>query len=197
MSTPLNHEEQRVRTGLPYGRKHDIAYRSGIVLQMFGAALLAILYPMGSPFYSAGIMLFELGALLSGVFLLVWIGWIKKIILGAILFGIAFQIIGLLIAPPQYAIGFIFAGIGAVCAGAAGIVGKEAYCFGYREGWILMWLYPVFILITAVGREHKAVNSLAFAVHFLLFLSLAGKKLRQPLLAACASSACGATQATK
>lgn len=191
MTTSPALEEQIGRSGISYSRKHDAAYRSGMVLQALGAAVLAVLYPLESPFYSAGIMLFELGVLLSGMFLLVWISWIKKLLLGSILIGIPLQLFGLLAAPPEHAIPFIFAGIGFVCVGAAGIVGKEAYCFGYREGWALMWLYPLLVIITIVGHEQRIVHSLAFSCHFLLYLSLVGKKLRQPLLASCASNACG------
>lgn len=166
--------------GISYRRRHDISYRTGLVLQVLGAAVLAVLYPWGSPFFSAGIMLFELGALISGISLLVWISWVKKIILGAILAGILFQVIGLS-APAEYAGTMLLWGIGLVCVGAAGMAGKEAYCFAYREGWILAWLYPLIIALNLLGRERRVLNALLFSIHFLLLLSLAGKKLKQPL----------------
>jgi uncharacterized integral membrane protein len=184
-------EEQLSIAGISYGRRHDLSYRTGLVLQALGAGLLAMLYPLESPFYSAGIMLFDLGMLLAAVYLLVWMSWIKKIILGAVLIGIPVQIIGLHVAPPQYAGSVILIGIGLVCVGGAGMVGKEAYCFGYREGWMLMWLYPIVVLVNLAARENRVFNSLAFSAAFLLLLSLTGKKLKQPLLTSCPTTVCG------
>lgn len=179
-------EEQIATAGLSYGRRHDISYRAGLVAQMLGAAALAVLYPLADPFYSIGIMLFNAGALLSAVYLLVWMSWVKKIILGSILIGIPLQIIGLY-APPQYSGTIILVGIGLVCVGAGGMTGKEAYCFNYREGWMLLWLYPILILANLLGKEHRVFNSLGFSAAFLLLLSLTGKKLKQPLLSKCIS----------
>jgi uncharacterized integral membrane protein len=188
MTTPPL-EEQIASTGLTYGRKHDVCYRAGLVLQVLGAGMLAVLYPMASPFYSAGIMLFDLGVLLSALYLLVWMTWVRKIILGAVLIGIPVQVIGLQIVPPQYAGTVILIGIGLVCIGSAGMVGKEAYCFGYREGWVLMWTFPVLIVMNLFARENRIFNSLGFSASFILLLSLAGKKLKQPLLSKCTTDA--------
>jgi uncharacterized integral membrane protein len=185
-------EDQIAAAGLSHGRRQDISYRAGLVIQVFGAAVLAVLYPLGSPFYSVGIMLFEAGALLSAVYLLVWISWIKKIILGSVLLGIPLQVIGWMYAPEQHAVNVILAGIGLVCIGAGGMVGKEAYCFAYREGWMLMWLYPILLLVNLTGMGHPVFNSLGFSAAFLLLLSLTGKKLRQPLLSKCTTGACNA-----
>ncbi len=187
-------EEQIAMAGITYGRRHDISYRVGLVMQVLGAALLAVLYPMESPFYSAGIMLFEAGVLLSAVYLLVWMSWIKKIILGSVIMGIALQVAAGFFAPEEYAGSLIIAGIGFVCVGAAGLAGKEAYCFAYREGWMLLWSYPVMVLVNLMARESRIFNSLGFSLLFLLLLSLVGKKLKQPLLASCAKNVCGLPQ---
>lgn len=185
MSTNPTLEEQLVTAGLSYGRRHELAYRAGLVLQVLGAAILAVLYPLESPFYTIGIMLFEAGALLSGIFLLVWKSVVKKVILGAILTGLALQVAGFY-APEQNAGLMILAGLGLVCAGAAGMVGKEAYCFGYREGWLLMLAgFPVMVLVNLFGRENRVLNAVGFSVVFLLLLSLTGRKLQQKLLSPC------------
>jgi len=133
-------EEQLATAGITYGRRHDIFYRSGLVIQVLGPAALAVLYPLESPFYTIGILVFNVGALLSAIYLLVWISWIKKIILGSVVIGIPLQVLGWMYAPEQYAVSVIIAGIGLVCVGAGGMAGKEAYCFAYREGWMHMWL---------------------------------------------------------
>ncbi len=192
MSTAPTLEDQISMAGLTYGRRHDVSYRTGLVLQVVGAAVLAVLYPLENPFYTAGIMLFELGVLLSAVYLLVWMPWVKKIILGAVLFGLVLQVVAYLVGPEQYAGSAIIAGIGFVCAGSAGMVGKEAYCFGYREGWLLMMIgFPVMVLENIIGRENRIFNSLGFSVLFLLLLSLTGKKLKQRLLSSCTANVCG------
>jgi uncharacterized integral membrane protein len=198
MSTTPALEVQISMAGLTYGPRHDISYRTGLVLQVLGAAVLAVLYPLESPFYTIGIMLFELGVLLSATYLLVWRSWVKKIILGAVLFGLALQVVAYLVGPEQYAGSALIAGIGFVCAGAAGMVGKEAYCFGYREGWLLMMIgFPVMVLENLLCRENRIFNSLGFSVLFLLLLSLTGKKLKQRLLSPCTANACGVPSQNK
>jgi uncharacterized integral membrane protein len=190
MSTNQTREEQIVTAGLTSGRRHDIAYRAGMVLQILGAAILAVLYPLESPFYTIGIMLFEAGVLVSSIFLLVWKSVVKRLILGAILTGIAMQVAGFYVQE-QHAGLMLIAGIGLVCAGAAGMVGKEAYCFGYREGWLLMLAFPFMVLVNLFGKENHIFNSLGFSLLFLLLLSLMGKKLKQRLLSSCTTNACG------
>jgi uncharacterized integral membrane protein len=198
MSTAPSLEEQISMAGLTYGRRHDISYRTGLVLQVLGAAVLAVLYPLESPFYTVGIMLFETGVLLSAIYLLVWMSWVKKIIFGAVLVGLALQVVGYFVTAEQYAGTVMIAGIGLVCAGAAGMVGKEAYCFGYREGWLLMMLgFPIMVIENLIGRENRIFNSLGFSVLFLLLLSLTGRKLKQRLLSSCTTSACGVPKQNK
>jgi uncharacterized integral membrane protein len=188
MSTMPTLEEQISMAGLTYGRLHDISYRTGLVLQVLGAAILAVLYPLESPFYTTGIMLFETGVLLSAIYFLVWTSWVKKMILGSVFAGLVLQMVGYLVGPEQYAGSIIIAGIGFVCMGAAGMVGKEAYCFGYREGWLLMMIgFPLMVLANFIGKENRIFNSLGFSALFLLLLSLTGKKLKQRLLSSCAT----------
>lgn len=186
MTTPPL-EEQIASAGINYSRMHEISYRTGLVLQVLGAAVLAVLYPLESPFYTLGIMLFNAGTLLSGIFILLWMSWLKKIILGSVLIGIPLQVLGWMYAPEQYAVSVILIGIGLVCVGAGGMAGKEAYCFAYREGWMLLWLYPVLVLANLIGMTLPVFNALGFSAAFLLLLSLTGKKLRQPLLSKCAT----------
>ncbi len=167
-----------------YGRQHDIPYRAGIVLQVLGAAMLAVLYLLEHPFYTAGIMVFEAGVLLSALFLLVGRPWIRKVIVGSVLLGLALQIAGCLFVQEQYAGSAIVGGIGFVCAGAAGMAGTEAFCFGYREGWLLMAAgYPIMVLGNLFSKENRIFNGTGFCLLLLLLLSLAVRKLRQPLSA--------------
>lgn len=177
--------------GSTSGKKQDIAYRAGLVIQLLGAAILAVLYPLGNPFYSLGIMLFEVGVLLSAASLIRKRSWVGKAIGTTVLAGIALQVSGFY-APEEYAGILLLSGIGLVCAGAAGIAGKEACCTGYREGWILMLVLFLLVAANLFGRENQIFNAVGFSALFLILLSLAGKKLRQPL-AADASSICGSS----
>jgi hypothetical protein len=198
MSATPSVEEQISRAGLAYGRRHDASYRTGLVVQVFGAALLAVLYPLENPFYTAGIMLFELGVLLSAAYQPVRMSWIKKIITGSVLIGLVVQVAAYLVGPEQFAGTAILAGIGFVCAGAAGMAGKEAYYFGYREGWLLMMIaFPVMVLENLIARENRIFNSLGFSVLFLLLLSLTGKKLKQRLLTPSTASVRGVSSRNK
>ncbi len=174
-------------------RRHDISYRTGLVVQVLGAAVLAVLYPLQSPFYTIGIMLFDAGVLLSAVYLSVRMPWVRRVIVGSVIIGICLQIGGFYL--PEEQVGrALLAGIGFVCAGAAGMAGKEAYCFGYREGWLLMLFgFPFVILANLLGKEDRIVNSLGFSVLFLLLLSLTGKKVRQRLPAPSTTTMCGLT----
>lgn len=186
MSAKPTQEEQIELAGRVYGRRHDISYRAGLVMQALGAGISAVLYPLDNPLYTAGIMLFETGVLLSAAYLLVRISSIRIFILISVVAGMLLQIIGSLFAPEQYAGTVMLAGIGLVCAGAGGMAGKEAYCFGYREGWMLILAgFPIMVLANLLGKENRILNALGFSVLFLLLLSLAGKKLKQPLLTAC------------
>ena len=182
MQTTPTLEEQAATAGLTYERRHDISYRTGFVIQMLGSALLAVLYPLESPFYTVGIMVFEIGVLLSSVYLLVRRRSIKKFIVASVMLGLVLQVAGSITLPEQYAGLALIAGIGLVCAGAGGMAAKEAYCFGYREGWLLMLLFPAMVLVNLLGKENRVFNSLGFSILFLLLLSLAGKKLKQDFI---------------
>lgn len=191
MKTTPTREEQIAMSGINYTRRHDISYRAGLVLQVLGAAVLAVLFALDDPFFSLGILLFEAGVLLSAVYLLVWMHWVKKFIAGSVLAGIALQTAGFF-APEHFAGQVILAGLGLVCAGAAGMAGKEAYCFGWREGWALMWAFPIVVLVNLLGAASHPVNTVLFALLAVLLLMLAARKLRQPLLVPCSSmNACG------
>lgn len=194
MNERLSFEEQIAMAGITYRRRHDILYRAGMVMQALGLGILAVLYPLQHPFYTVGIMLFEAGILLSAVYLLVWISWIKNIILGSAIFGIVLQIAAYNFAPEQYAGNIIIAGIGFVCVGAAGLAGREAYCFAWREGWVLMWSYPVVVFANLLWRESRVFNSLAFSALFLLDLFITGRKLRQPVLTSYTPNVCCDTE---
>jgi uncharacterized integral membrane protein len=165
-------------------------------MQVLGTAVLAILYPIGNPFYSLGLMLFEAGVLLCAGCLYSEQAWSKKLLLGAVLAGIGFQVYGLY-APEEYAGTVIICGIGLVCAGAAGIAGQEACYFKYREGWIVMFLLPLLVLANLFGKENSVLNAIGFSVLFIALLLLTGKKLRQPLAAqpitACSTTSCKPT----
>jgi len=191
MPTSPTPQEQIAMAGLTYGRRHDISYRVGIVMQVFGSAMLAVLYPLDSPFYTVGIMIFEAGVLLSAFYLLAWMSWVKKVVLAFVLAGIALQVFGLYTSE-EHAGPIILGGICIMCVGAAVMAGKEGHCFRYREGWLLMLFgFPIMVLANLLGKENRIFNSIGFSALFLLLLSLAGRKLKEPLLSTCSLTDCG------
>ncbi|MDH4161096.1 MAG: DUF2301 domain-containing membrane protein [Nitrospirota bacterium] len=192
MNSQTTPTEQPLSAGVLMRKKNAIAYRTGLVLQAVGAGILAVLYPISHPFYTIGIMIFELGALIAGFNLIVWITWVKKIILGAIITGLFVQVIGLYFVAAENALTVALLGIGLVCFGTAGIAGKEAYCFALREGWVLMWLYPLVALMNLLGKMPRMFNAIMFSLHFLLLVSLVSRKMKQPLLSS-SSTACSPT----
>lgn len=171
-------KEQAVAAGgASHGR--DLAHRMGMFAQTLGAGVLAVLYPLESPFYTAGIMLFEAGVLLASAALPAPAPWVKRTILGLAVAGIAVQAAGFF-SPEQYAGGIIIAGIGLVCAAGAGIAGTEASRSGAPEGRIIVWLYAGLVFANMAGISGAVLNSVGFSAVFLLLLSLFGRKLRQP-----------------
>ncbi len=183
-------EKKIAATGLTYGRRRDVSYRAGLVAQVLGAALLAVLYPLENPFYTAGIMLFEAGVLLSTVSALISPSWINKAVFVAAVAGISFQAAGFY-APEENAGLIILGGLGLVCAAAAGMAGKEAYYFGYWDGWTLSAIgFPLMVVANLAARENRMFNAVGFSALFLLLLSLAGRKLKQPLPSSCPSKTC-------
>ena len=152
-----------------------------MVIQVLGAALLAVLYPLESPFYTLGIMLFEAGTLLSAIYFFIGISLVRKIILFMICCGFVMQVAGFYISE-EYAGSIIIGGIGCVCAASAGMAGKEAYYFKYNAAWLLaLFGFPIMVTTNFFASENHIFNSVGFAILFLLLLSLAGKKLGQPL----------------
>jgi len=175
----LTIKEQDAETKDAYRKHHGIFYRAGIVMQVLGAALLAVLYPLGNPFYTLGIMCFESGVLLAAIYLVIERPLVKKILLLVIAFGLVLQIAGFYVAE-DYAGLAIMGGISLVCAGAAGMASNEAYRMKCLEGWMLsLFGFPTIIIANLFFKENHIFNSLCFSGLFLLLLSLAGKTLKQ------------------
>ena len=178
-------------TDVYYPKSYDIIYRSGYVIGFIGIALFAFSYIYSDIFgFYAGISIFYAGSLISSSFLLVWKKEIKIFILSCVILGILF------------AAGYIFVfknseiliiSIGFVLAGVAGLYGKEAHCFHFVEGWILMWSFPVLIfsnlLIYGLNAENYGIIRIVFSVIYvataLTAFSFLIKKLRQPLMQFC------------
>ncbi|HCC68721.1 MAG TPA: hypothetical protein DEP99_02415 [Nitrospiraceae bacterium] len=181
-------EKTIAEAGIHYPRSYDIAYRWGYVLQSIGALILASFYFFKIPYEFAGIVIFDIGIALSSMFLLVWKASIKRFILWCTFSGIAVQLLSLLPIPVSEKIFLI--GLGLTLAGGAGLVGKEAYCFGFIEGWLLFFAYPIVLLANLFGMPSHSLNSAFFALIAFLQLSFLRKKLRQPLLKGCESNIC-------
>ena len=174
-----------------YPKAYDMIYRSGYVAGFLGILLFAFSYIFSDrPVFFLGISIFFLGSLISGIFLLVWRKEIKIFILSCIVLGIILGISYILFFKnPELSI----ISMGFVLAGLAGLYGKEAHCFHFKEGWILMWSFPFLVFANLLiyglrlqnnGSVHT-IFSIIYIIVMLLALSFLIKKLRQPLMQFC------------
>ena len=174
-----------------YPKSYDIIYRSGYITGFIGIALFAFSYIYYDiPGFYAGISIFYAGSLISSSFLLVWKKEIKIFILSCVILGIS--------SGAGYVFVFknpeiLIISIGFVLAGVAGLYGKEAHCFHFIEGWILMWSFPVLIfanlLIYGLNVENNGIVRVVFSVIYVIIMFLALsfliKKIKQPLMQFC------------
>ncbi len=189
-------EEQIESSGIHYPRSYDITYRTGYVLQSLGALGFTILLYLGSTLWLIPLALFDAGIALSSLFLLVWRAEIKRFILRMTFAGIALQLISIFMQSVDsfYAEKIFVIGLGFTLAGGAGLVGKEAFCFRFNEGWALLAIYPVVIIPRLFGYSEPQFYLVASAVITLLQLSFLRRKLGQPILKKCEGNVCGLPQ---
>ncbi len=179
-----------------YPKSYDAIYRSGYIIGFIGICLFTVFFILNNIFSaSIGVIIFDIGTLLSGLFLLVWRKEIKVFIVSCIITGLILTLMLLFVFSTGGLLRneiFIVA-TGLVLAGMGGMYGKEAHCFHFFEGWVLMWSFPVIILINLIvyGLNLQlvpAVHFLLSAIYIfiaLLALSFLIKKLTQPLMQFC------------
>lgn len=192
-------EEQIESAGIYYPRSYDITYRIGYVLQAIGSLGFLILFYLQSKIQIIPLMIFDAGIALSSLFLLVWKAEIKRFILRMTFWGIALQIISVFINPINafYAEKIFFFGLGLTLAGGAGLVGKEAYCFRFNEGWLLLMIYPLAVIPNLFGFASYKYNLVISGIIAILQLSFLRRKLSQPLLKKCEGNVCGLPETKK
>ena len=148
-------------------------YRIGFLMQASGMALLAILYPMQNPFFSVGIMLFETGVLFSAICLNASVPS-KVIILFMVVSGILLQLSGFFIYE-EYAGFVILTGIGILCLGASGLIGREAFRTHRMESWFLATGLSLIAFANIFLKINFIFNVMSFSVLFLLLLFFTGQ----------------------
>ncbi len=174
----------------PHRRPVEIVYRSGYVLQTLG--LLALFLARDSSRLDsiasvAGYFLITAGVLVSGWLLQVYMREVKVIVLAAAAAGVALQVTGIATGATH----LIPLGLGFIFVGSCGLVGKEAYCFRFKEGW---WLMPVLAVLTLAlyiqhGAGHPTLAVLiATAIALALFASFTIRKFKMPYYGGCGSS---------
>jgi len=186
-------EELIQEAGIYYPRSYDITYRIGYVLQTIGAIGFVILYALHSKLQLAPLLIFESGITLSSLYLLVWKREIKKFILWMTFAGLAVQAVSLFINAPLSEKIF-FTGFGLALVGGAGLVGKEAYCFRFNEGWLLLMIYPLAVIPNLFGIAGFKYNLVISTIIAVLQLSFLRKKFSQPLLKSCEGNVCGMSE---
>ena len=179
-----------------YPKSYDITYRIGYGVGFAGILIFVAAYFFSSSDYILlGLSIFEAGTLLSGIFLLVWKKEVKIFILSCIVAGILLGVVSF------YFINFndlfkdilIIISIGFVLAGLGGLYGKEAHCFHFYEGWILLWSFPILILLNiityAANIQSSPIVHTIFSILYLIIAVLAFsfliKKIKQPLMQYC------------
>jgi len=170
-------------------RPVEIVYRSGYVLQTLGVLALFLAYDsarLDSILSVAGYFLIAAGVLISGWLLQVYMREVRIIVLVAAVAGIALQITGVVTGATH----LVPLGLGFVFVGSCGLVGKEAYCFRFKEGW---WLMPVLAVLTlalyiqhTVGHPTLAVQIVS-AIALALFASFTIRKFKMPYYGGCGS----------
>lgn len=179
-----------METDVYYPKSYDIIYRSGYAIGFIGIVLFVFSYIFSNTLFSyAGFFVFYAGSLLSSSFLLVWKKEIKIFILSCVILGILTGIVYIYTDNTEILI--ISAGL--VLAGLAGLYGKEAHCFHFFEGWILMWSFPILVfanlLVYGLNAEYNgtvhAVFSAVYIIITVLAFSFLIKKMRQPLMQFC------------
>lgn len=185
-------EEQIDAAGIYYPRSYDITYRMGYVLQSIGSVSFAVMYGLRESLWIIPLSIFEAGIILCALYLLVWKAEIKRFIKKMAFAGTAVQILSFFIYSTNAFYGQIlfFLGLGFVLIGGAGLVGKEAYCFGFNEGWILLIFYPLAIIPNLFGFSSFNYNLIVSSAIAILQVSFLRRKLSQPLLKKCEQNVC-------
>jgi len=167
------------RTDFIYYVSQKILFRLGLVIQVIGLAILAVLYPLESPFFTIGIMLFEIGVLFSSLPFLGSSSWLDKAVCFLTVIGILVQFLGFY-APEEYAGLIIISGVGLISAAAAVITGNALYSLKLNRGlFVLVIFFPVMPLINILFNVNHVLNAAVLSSLFLLLLFLTGKTLRQ------------------
>jgi uncharacterized integral membrane protein len=174
---------------VPHKKPVEFIYRSGFTLQTLGFLALALstdaakLDPVAS---IAGYVLIDIGVLLSGWLLQVYMREVRLIILISALVGVATQMLGVAIR-----IGYLIPfGLGVTFIGSAGLGGKEAYCFQLNEGWYLMpalGLLALSLIVQQTVGHPLFISKVMLIIVLAIQSSFTIRKYRMPYLAECAS----------
>lgn len=167
------------RTDFIYCVSQKILFRLGLIVQVIGLAILAVLYPLENPFFTIGIMVFEIGVLFASVPFLGSCSWLDKAVCFLTIIGILLQFLGFY-APEEYAGLIIISGVGIISAAASVITGNMLYSLKLNRGlFVLVILFLVMPLINILFNVNHVLNAAAFSSLFILLLFFTGKTLRQ------------------
>jgi uncharacterized integral membrane protein len=171
----------------PHSKPIEFIYRSGYPLQALGfLVLLASSNPSSFKFAATivGYILIDAGILISAILLQVYMARIKHIVLSGLIVGIILQLAGVFSGISF----FIPLGLGVAFIGAAGLGGKEAYCFSLKEGYLMTPILAVLaiLLVLQVFLPYIVIFvRLVVLVTVLNHLSFSIRKYRKPYLGGC------------
>jgi uncharacterized integral membrane protein len=171
----------------PHSKPVEVLYRTGYLIQIFGFIFLFAAYQfvkLNLFFSIIGYVCVNLGIFISALLIQVYMRQIKQIIFAGLFVGILLQIIGLFSGIQV----LVPLGLGFTFIAAAGLGGKEAYCFAINEGWLMTLVLSVLAMVLIIN-SYEALSplfiKLILAITVIDYLSFTIKKYRKPYLGSC------------
>jgi uncharacterized integral membrane protein len=171
----------------PHKKSTELIYRSGFTLQALG--LLVLLFApdasrLDSVWSITGYLLINAGVLISSWLLQVYMPEVRLIVLFSAVTGCLLQVVGMVSAIDY----LVPLGLGFVFVGTCGLVGKEAYCFRFKEGWYLMpvlAMLTVSLLLQSAARHSLPTTIILLALATALLLSFTFRKYKMSYYGGC------------
>lgn len=181
MARYLHYEPPPLFPPVVYTPQRDYAYRVFLALLPIGLVLGALGPWLGDAARLIGLLIFQIGALGSGILLLVWFRPVKVVIITAAALGLLLSAAIHLLALPPILWG-IAGGLSAVSASGLGY--KEDHCFRLWEGRAVIPIYAILALtyLSGLGFSWPVVAEVLWLAAAALQVSFTVRKSRFPLV---------------
>ena len=181
MARYLHYEPPPFFPPVVYTPTRDYAYRLALALLPVGLVLGALGPWLCRPALLAGLLLFQLGAWTSGLFLIVWFRVVKVIIIALATLGLLFTV-GMVLGHWSPDLWGLAGGLSA--AAASGLGYKEDHCFRLWEGRAVIPVYIVLAItyLSGLGWRYPLWAELWWLIAAGLQVSFTLRKSRFPLV---------------